>query len=93
MANQRGTFSKRNREMKLKDRQRDKAERLAARRAGNRDNKGPEIAWDQAGGVGSLASEAEAPAPASAPAEPAPDPAAAAPQSNSMAGRVSVSRK
>jgi hypothetical protein len=62
MANQRGTFSKRNREMKLKDRQRDKAERLAARRSENSGTKGPQIAWDEAGGVGSLESES-APAP------------------------------
>ena len=61
MANQRGTFSKRNREMKLKDRQRDKAERLAARRSENSGTKGPQIAWDEAGGVGSLESEAPAP--------------------------------
>ena len=55
MANQRGTFAKRNREMKLKDKARDKAERLAARRAENREAKGPQIAWDEAGGVGSVA--------------------------------------
>ena len=53
MANQRGTFAKRNREMKLKDRARDKAERLAARRSEGRETKGPEIAWNEAGGVGS----------------------------------------
>jgi hypothetical protein len=57
MENQRGTFSKRNREMKLKDRQRDKAERLAARRSENNGTKGPQIAWDEAGGVGSLDSD------------------------------------
>lgn len=51
MANQRGTFSKRNREMKLKDRAKDKADRLAQRRSGTGDTKGPQIAWDQPGGV------------------------------------------
>jgi len=58
MANQRGTFAKRNREMKLKDRQREKAERLAARRGGqSSETKGPQIAWDEQGGVGSLEGE------------------------------------
>jgi len=51
MANQRGTFAKRNREMKLKDRAKEKAERRAARNAGTRETKGPEIAWDQPGGT------------------------------------------
>lgn len=55
MANQRGTFAKRNREMKLKDRAKEKAERRAARNAETRDTKGPEIAWDQPGGVNNAA--------------------------------------
>lgn len=53
MANQRGTFAKRNREMKLKDRAKEKAERRAARKAESPGGtKGPQIAWDEAGGVG-----------------------------------------
>lgn len=61
MANQRGTFAKRNREMKLKDRAKEKAERRAARKAETSGTKGPQIAWDQAGGVGSLDNIAPAP--------------------------------
>jgi hypothetical protein len=61
MANQRGTFAKRNREMKLKDRAKEKAERRAARKADTGTTKGPQIAWDQAGGVGSLENVAPAP--------------------------------
>jgi len=63
MANQRGTFAKRNREMKLKDRAREKAERRNERRADPREQKGPEIAWDQAGGVGSVVRDNPDPAP------------------------------
>ncbi|HLL24615.1 MAG TPA: hypothetical protein VK427_20930 [Kofleriaceae bacterium] len=49
MANQRGTFAKRNREMKLKDRAREKAERREARSNQPSDGqKGPPIAWDEA---------------------------------------------
>ncbi len=46
MANQRGTFSKRQREQNLKDKARAKQERLAAARAaaGQRTEKGPPIA-------------------------------------------------
>ena len=51
MANQRGTFAKRNREMKLKDRAREKAERRGARVGQTGDTKGPQIAWDEAGGT------------------------------------------
>jgi hypothetical protein len=47
MANQRGTFAKRQREMELKDRAKQKEARRAARDAVPRDTKGPEIAWDQ----------------------------------------------
>jgi hypothetical protein len=46
MSNQRGTFAKRQREMDLKDRARQKAERRAARRDETKTSKGPEIAWD-----------------------------------------------
>lgn len=63
MANQRGTFAKRNREMKLKDRAREKAERRAQRKSDTGGTKGPQIAWDEAGGVGSLESVDPAPAP------------------------------
>jgi hypothetical protein len=50
MSNQRATFAKRKREMDLKDKQKAKEERLAARRAeaAARGTKGPEIAWDEA---------------------------------------------
>ncbi len=51
MANQRSTFAKRNREMKLKDSAKAKAERREARKTEKRDTKGPAIAWDQPGGV------------------------------------------
>jgi hypothetical protein len=51
MANPRGTFAKRNREMKLKDRAKEKAERKAARKVDTGETKGPQIAWDQPGGV------------------------------------------
>jgi hypothetical protein len=48
MANQRGTFAKRQREQDRKDKARAKQERLAARRAQPNDTKGPQIAWDEA---------------------------------------------
>ena len=57
MANQRGTFSKRNREMKLKDRAKEKAEKRAVRGNQSSDTKGPQIAWDQPGGVESVPDE------------------------------------
>ena len=74
MANQRGTFAKRNREMKLKDRAREKAERRAARKSDSSDlaerraarksdssdTKGPQIAWDQPGGTALNDGESEA---------------------------------
>lgn len=55
MANQRATFSKRNREMKLKDRAKEKAERKAQRRdeSATRGTKGPEIAWADAAALAS----------------------------------------
>jgi len=48
MANPRGTFAKRKREMDLKDKAKAKEERRAAKRAEVRDTKGPQIAWDEA---------------------------------------------
>ena len=48
MANQRGTFAKRQREQDRKDKARAKQERLAARRAQPNEKKGPQIAWDEA---------------------------------------------
>ena len=48
MANPRSTFEKRRREQDKKDKARAKQERLAARRAEPRAEKGPEIAWDEA---------------------------------------------
>ena len=71
MSNQRGTFAKRNREMKLKDRAREKAERRAARKTEVRDTKGPEIAWDQPGGPeGSLTPPVPDPAITAVPPDP-----------------------
>jgi len=55
MANQRSTFAKRNREMKLKDSAKAKAERREARKNETRDTKGPAIAWDQPGGINNAA--------------------------------------
>lgn len=63
MANQRGTFSKRNREMKLKDRAKEKAERRLTRGGPSDGTKGPQIAWDQPGGVEGASSEDAAAAP------------------------------
>jgi hypothetical protein len=74
MANQRGTFAKRNREMKLKDRAREKAERRTARNAENRETKGPEIAWDQPGGTENPAIADTEPATPPAVTTPPPDP-------------------
>jgi hypothetical protein len=51
MANQRGTFAKRQREMDLKDKARQKNERRAAKKDENRSTKGPQIDWAQPGGV------------------------------------------
>lgn len=51
MSNQRGTFAKRSREMKLKESARVKADRRLARKTEKRDTKGPPIAWDEAGGT------------------------------------------
>lgn len=48
MANQRGTFAKRQREMELKDKARAKEARRVAKRGEQRTTKGPEIAWDEA---------------------------------------------
>ena len=70
MANQRGTFAKRNREMKLKDRAREKAERRAARKSLPRDQKGPEIAWDQPGGAEGVTVSPPPPDPSITPPDP-----------------------
>ena len=51
MANQRGTFAKRQREMDLKDKARAKNERRAQKKDENRSTKGPQIDWAQPGGV------------------------------------------
>ena len=48
MTRTRGTFAKRNRETKLKDKARAKDERRAARAAAPPGQKGPQIAWDEA---------------------------------------------
>lgn len=76
MANQRGTFAKRNREMKLKDRAKEKAERRNQRVGQDSGTKGPQIAWDEAGGT-ALAEVVNTPV---APATP-PDPSDVDPQS------------
>lgn len=47
MSSQRPSFAKRDREMKLKDRAKAKAERRAARAANPRTEKGPPIATDE----------------------------------------------
>jgi hypothetical protein len=47
MSNQRPSFAKREREMKLKDKARAKAERRAARRAEARTGQGPPIATEE----------------------------------------------
>jgi hypothetical protein len=47
MSNQRPSFAKRDREMKLKDKARQKAERRAARRSEVRTGHGPPIAADE----------------------------------------------
>jgi len=70
MANQRSTFSKRNREMKLKDKARDKAERKAARAANPSATKGPQIDWNTPGGINSGSDDLPTPNPA-APDDPA----------------------
>ena len=51
MSNQRTTFAKRQREQNRKDKAKAKQERLASRRASNPGEKGPPIAWAEAGGV------------------------------------------
>ena len=65
MGNQRGTFSKRQREQNLKDKARAKQERLAARRAAaeHRTKKGPPIASPDEQNTGAVL-----------PVVPAPDP-------------------
>jgi hypothetical protein len=60
MATQRPAFAKRDREMKLKDKARAKAERRAARKAAPRPGHGPPIEGDDV--VGEAGSTAEAPA-------------------------------
>ncbi len=65
MANPRGTFAKRNREMKLKDRAREKQERRNSKPITPGETKGPQIAWDQPGGL--PPAEEEVPAPPTSP--------------------------
>ena len=73
MANQRGTFAKRQRETDLKDKARAKEARRAAKKDEQRTSKGPQIDWAQPGGV--PLGEDPAPAPG-APSDDAPDEAA-----------------
>jgi hypothetical protein len=70
MSNQRPSFAKREREMKLKDKARAKAERRAARKADPRSGSGPEIA-DTNEAMESLANDPPTPI-NSAPSSPAP---------------------
>jgi len=72
MSNQRPSFAKRDREMKLKDKARAKAERRAARRAEPRTGHGPPIATDES--VVPAASHDAAPDPSPASASPQPTP-------------------
>jgi len=48
MANRKATFAKRQRETELKDRAKAKGDRRAQKRTETRDNKGPQIAWEEA---------------------------------------------
>jgi hypothetical protein len=66
MANQRGTFAKRQRETDLKDKARQKLERRAAKRNEVRTTKGPQIDWSEV--VTETVSEDELP-PETAPSE------------------------
>lgn len=79
MSSQRPSFAKRDREMKLKDKARAKAERRAARKAEPRTGHGPPIATDEPGGEAAMAGDPgpgpgphpnPAPAPAPAPTKP-----------------------
>ena len=51
MSSQRPSFAKRDREQRLKDRARQKAERREARRSETRTGSGPPIAFDEPGGT------------------------------------------
>jgi hypothetical protein len=73
MSNQRPSFAKRDREMKLKDKARAKAERRAARRAEVRVGHGPPIATDEVAGATSASSDTRSDA-SSLPAPSTPDP-------------------
>lgn len=48
MANRKATFAKRQRETDLKERAKQKEDRRSAKRGEVRENKGPQIAWDEA---------------------------------------------
>jgi hypothetical protein len=48
MANRKATFAKRQRETDLKDRAKQKEDRRSQKRTEVRENKGPQIAWDEA---------------------------------------------
>ncbi len=72
MANQRGTFAKRQREQDRKDKARAKQERLAARRAQPTDKKGPQIAWDEAVQVNTTSDDPPVPPPPVTPSDDVP---------------------
>lgn len=71
MSNQRPSFAKRDREMKLKDKAKAKAERREARKSNPGAAKGPPIAFDEAHVVVNSDEDDNAPA-ANAPAAPQP---------------------
>jgi hypothetical protein len=96
MANQRSTFAKRSREMKLKDSAKAKVERREARKSQKSDTKGPSIAWDQPGGVDNAAmtdDDSDAPPAVSDPAAPpAPDGATPSSPSSPSSGTQTPAR-
>lgn len=72
MSSQRPSFAKRDREMKLKDKARQKAERRAARKAEPRTGHGPPIATENPALAPTTPDDAGSPAPTSP--SPTPDP-------------------
>lgn len=74
MSNQRPSFAKRDREMKLKDKARAKAERRAARRAEARSGEKPALATDDAAPGAPTSSDGAAPDPSASASSAPPDP-------------------
>jgi hypothetical protein len=67
MTDRKASFAKRQREIDLKTRARDKEARRAERRSQPRTSKGPEIAWDEAVNTSGTATADIVPAPAATP--------------------------